>query len=220
MNRRALILGVSAVACLALVGGGFVYLKRADKPLDAKPRAPAERLVRMHSPVFGPVDAPVTIAEFFDPSCEACRAFYPYVKQILAEFPREVRLVLRYAPFHEGSDQAVMLLEAARSQGKYQEALEALLERQPEWATHGAPNLALAWEAAEKVGVDVEAARTRIANGTYTAQLRQDVDDLNALEVHRTPTFYVNGQLLENVGPQQLYELVVREVNATRSAVK
>ena len=54
----------------------------------------------MNSPVFGSANAPVTVVEFFDPSCEACRAFYPYVKQILAENPNDVRLVLRYVLFH------------------------------------------------------------------------------------------------------------------------
>lgn len=220
MNRRSAAIGACIVVALALAAGAFLYLKPRDEKAPTGSRAPAERLVRMHSPVFGPVDAPVTITEFFDPSCEACRAFYPYVKQILAEFPREVRLVLRYAPFHQGSDEAVMLLEAARSQGKYQQTLEALLERQPEWAVHGAPNLATAWEAAKGAGVDVEAARARATSGAFAAQLKQDVDDLNALEVHRTPTFYVNGKLLEKVGPQELYDMVASEVQATRGAPK
>jgi len=61
----------------------------------------------MHSPVFGPANAPVTIVEFFDPACETCRAFYPIVKDILAQYPSEVRLVIRYAPLHKGSDVVV-----------------------------------------------------------------------------------------------------------------
>ena len=40
----------------------------------------SERLVRMHSPVIGSREVPVTIVEFFDPVCETCRAFYPVVK--------------------------------------------------------------------------------------------------------------------------------------------
>ena len=63
--------------------------------------------------MFGPSEAPVTIVEFFDPSCEACRAFYPFVKNILTQYPDDVRLVLRYAAFHGGSDQAIGTLEAA-----------------------------------------------------------------------------------------------------------
>lgn len=40
-------------------------------------------LMRSHSPILGQADAPVTIVEFFDPACEACRAFYPLTKRIL-----------------------------------------------------------------------------------------------------------------------------------------
>ena len=82
------------------------------------------RWFRPHSPVFGNPAAKVTIVEFFDPSCETCRAFYPIVKGIVTSSFGQVRLVVRYAPLHKGSDTAVKILEAARQQGKYWEAVE------------------------------------------------------------------------------------------------
>ena len=219
MNRRILISGGLA-AIAAAAGVTYFYLQARRSSTSAAPaaRVSPERLVRAHAPVFGPANAPVTMVEFFDPSCEACRAFYPFVKQILSEHPKDVRLVLRYAPFHQGSDEAVMILEAARTQGKYEATLEALLQRQPEWAIHGAPNLPLAWLIAKEAGLDIQAARAQIAAGAFAALLKQDTEDLNALEVHRTPTFYVNGVLLESVGPKQLYELVRQQMEQGGSA--
>src|SRR5690349_14617252 len=81
---------------------------------DAEPLSPelAARLVRAHSPVMGPANAPVTVVEFLDPACEACRAFAPVVKQILFLHPEDVRVVVRYAAFHQGSDEAIRLLDA------------------------------------------------------------------------------------------------------------
>ena len=35
------------------------------------------RLVRPHSPVFGPANAPVTVVEVLDPACEACARSRP-----------------------------------------------------------------------------------------------------------------------------------------------
>ena len=84
-------------------------------------------LIRAHSPVIGRADAPVAIVEFLDPSCEACRAFYPLVKQILDAFPGQTKLVIRFAPLHDGSDEAVGILEAARIQDIYLPVLEKLL---------------------------------------------------------------------------------------------
>ena len=58
---------------------------------------------------------PQRTVEFLDPACETCRAFYPIVKDILKQYPNDVRLVIRYAPFHAGSDQVVKLLEAGKT---------------------------------------------------------------------------------------------------------
>ncbi|MCG7605741.1 thioredoxin domain-containing protein, partial [Halomonas sp. MM17-34] len=77
-----------------------------------------DSLVRSHSPILGREDAPVTIVEFFDPACEACRAFYPLTKSILETYPEKVRLIVRYTPFHgDVSDKAIRVLEVARRQG-------------------------------------------------------------------------------------------------------
>ena len=174
------------------------------------------RLVRFHSPVFGPSNAPVTIVEFFDPACETCRAFYPIVKALMAQYPNDVRLVLRYAPLHQGSDRVVKLLEAAKSQGKYQTVLEAVLAAQPSWADHGQPNIETAFKVAEQAGLDLAKARLDIEKPGMQALLQQDIDDLTALQVTKTPTFFVNGRSLSSFGPEQLAGLVAEEVAKTK----
>jgi protein-disulfide isomerase len=172
-----------------------------------------DRLVRFHSPTFGPASAPVTIVEFFDPACETCRAFYPMVKNLMKQYPNDVRLVLRYAPFHQGSYQVVKLLEAAKRQDKYVQVLEAILESQPAWADHGKPNIELAFKVAEQqAGLDLAKAKADMANGAIEAALQQDIQDLTALEVTKTPTFLVNGRGLPSFGLNQLTALVAEEV--------
>ena len=135
MNRRTLILGASALGVAAFAGGAFVLKQRRDAEAEAVAAAtPTEDqalLVRDYSPSFGPADAPFTLVEFFDPSCEACRAYHPVVQEIRRQFPTQVRVVLRYTVFHEGSDEAVRILEAARMQDKFEPVLDALLEQQP-----------------------------------------------------------------------------------------
>lgn len=216
MNRRLVVLATAAVAVLVLAIGAILYPQFAGNPraATAEPVAPSN-LVRFNSPVIGPQNAPVTIVEWFDPSCEACRAFYPIVKQIMDRDPDRVRLVLRYAPLHEGSDQAVRILEAARKQNLFLPVLEALLAAQPSWAAHGAPNLDLAWQAAAGAGLDLSRARTDAQGEDVTATLRQEMTDLEALGIAQTPTFYVNGQELVDFGPQQLADLVAAEVEKT-----
>jgi protein-disulfide isomerase len=173
-------------------------------------------LVRAHSPSVGPVAAKVTIVEFFDPACEACRAFYPIVKQTMAQYPGDVRLVLRYAPLHPGSDEAVRILETARLQNIFIPVLEALFVRQPEWAAHGSMDLDRAWTIAGEAGLDLTRARQARMASKITAALNQDIQDLATVGVSQTPTFFVNGKPLQDFGVQQFQDLVRGEVAVTR----
>ena len=208
MNRRNVVIGTVVVA-LAAFAGAAVYYPSANVPAEPQEES---NLVRAHSPVIGPANAPVTIVEFLDPSCEACRAFYPIVKQIMEAFPEKTRLVIRYAPLHEGSDEAVGILEAARVQGKFEPVLEKLFFEQPKWAVHGAPDIEAAWRIAGEAGLDVEKARGDAKAPAVVAVLNQDIADMKAINLQGTPTFFVNGKPLTEFGPQQLYDLVAAEV--------
>lgn len=213
MNTKKIAVGGILILVVAAFSLGVnLYRKQTQNAQDQTVRAEQTRLVRMHSPVLGPQAAPVTIVEFFDPACETCRAFYPIVKSLMAKYPDDVRLVIRYAPFHKGSDQVVKLLEAAKRQGKYQPVLEAVLQAQPTWADHGRPNPDLTFDIAKAAGLDIEQARADMARPEIQALLAQDVEDLTALQVSRTPTFFVNGRSLPSFGPDQLATLLAEEV--------
>jgi protein-disulfide isomerase len=213
MNAKKLtVLGLAALAALFFYLGMNAYQQRTQKTQDAEVRAEPSRLVRMHSPVLGPQTAPVTIVEFFDPACETCRAFYPLVKDLMAQYPQDVKLVIRYAPFHAGSDRVVKLLEAAKRQGKYETVLAAVLAAQPAWADHARPDIDKAFLAAEMAGLDLGKARQDMEDPGMQALLQQDVEDLTALKVTKTPTFFVNGRSLPSFGPDQLTALVAQEV--------
>ena len=212
MTRRSIVLLVGVLAMAAFTAG-YVYVQFAPTHQSAAVSDVGSALVRAHAPVIGRPDAPVTIVEFFDPSCETCRAFYPVLKQILAAHPEDVRLVIRYAPFHEGSEEAVRILETARMQGKFEPVLEALMATQPVWARHDGPQLDKAWSAAGEAGLDVKQARQAMNAPEITAVLRQDRVDLKAAGVERTPTFFVNGKPLVKFGAQQLYDLVRSQRN-------
>jgi len=170
---------------------------------------------RDYSPSIGPKDAAVTIVEFFDPACEACRAFYPYVKEIMKRHPEDVRLVIRYAAFHDGSETVVRILEAARQQEVYLQVLESLLLHQEEWASHHKPNIDRAWELAEQAGLDLNKTREILNTAAVDALVAQEDADVRAFKVSKTPTFYVNGLALEKHGPDHLYQLVLDQLKST-----
>lgn len=213
MNKKK----ISVIVLLAFVVAAFIfgmkaYQRNNQNEQEQKATQQSDRLVRMHSPTLGPQNAPVTIVEFFDPACETCRAFYPLVKQLMAQHPEDVRLVIRYAAFHQGSDQIIKLLEASKVQNKYWPVLENVLAAQPLWADHGSPNIALAYKAAEQGGLDLKRALADAEAPSIDAVLRQDTEDLTALGVTKTPTFFVNGRPLPSFGEDQLKRLVAEEM--------
>lgn len=210
MSRSKIVVFASVLAVFAFGLAGYMWQKNQINSVEVV--ANSGTLERPYSPVLGPADAKVTIVEFFDPACEACRAFYPFVKKIMAEYPQDIRLVLRYTTFHEGSDEVVRILEAARKQGLFKPVLEEVLKRQPEWAVHGQPDINKAWAAAEFAGLDIEKAEKDAQAITVTSLLKQEAADVKMMNVEKTPTFFVNGKVLPSFGAQQLYDLVIAEV--------
>lgn len=217
MNRRFGVILTGLLAIGAFTTGAAIYGNTfVEEPAAKAATVQADVFVRAHSPIIGPKTAPVTIVEFFDPSCEACRAFYPAVKQILAAYPSDARLVLRYLPLHQGSAEAIGILEAARAQGVLEPVMSALLDAQPAW--HDG-NMAGAWAAAEKAGLNVDKAKA-MPMADARAIMEADMADANSLAVKGTPSFFVNGKPLAEFGPEQLYEQVRAEVEARRRTKK
>ena len=214
--KRNSILVVVVLAVLALfAGGAFFYQNKQGQERTEVAAKSSASLVQFHSPSTGASDAKVTIVEFLDRSCEACRAFYPYVKSILAENPGKVRLVVRYAAFHQDSDAAVKILEAARVQGLFWQTLEAAFDSQPVWADHGNPQIDRLWEFLPRAGLDIKKAKIDMENPRIMAILQQDMADIQTLQVKKTPTFFVNGKPLLVSDPQALRALVQQEVKAS-----
>ncbi|WP_377513323.1 DsbA family protein [Octadecabacter sp. R77987] len=216
MKNKSIVLSVLAV-CLAIFAVAVWYQSRPAPVAQVEQVQPeiAEALMRSYSPIMGPEDAPVTIVEFFDPACEACRAFYPVIKEIMAEHDGQVRVVLRYTPFHgAASEEAIRVMEAARMQGVYIPVKEALLEFQQRWASHGEPAPGLILGIAEQAGLDVVAAQNQMRAPQTVAILNQDRADVETMGIHGTPTFFVNGIPLDPFGADELRALVAAEVAA------
>lgn len=206
MNRRAIVLGAAALGLAAFAGGSWVIRDRRAREAAAAEAARAasvpdlaSRLAPLSAPVLGPPDAPVTLVEFFDPSCEACRAFHPVLKQLRDQYPEQLRIVMRYTVFHQGSDEAVAILEAARRQNLFEPVLNALLDSQPSWALHDGPRMDIAWAAAAAVGLDISNREFELRSPGTVAILRQDAEDVQAFGVRATPTFFLNGRELREI---------------------
>ena len=216
MSNKTLFLGSVAALLVAFTTVTVTYKRNKARQLAQMAENNSAPLVRPHSPTLGKPDAPVVIVEFLDPACETCWAFYPLVKDLLATNPDRIRLVLRYAPFHDGSDKVVAMLEAARKQGKFWPALEAVMAAQAEWAPHHTAQADLVWDHLGGLGLDLKKMRADMRSPEIKALTALDMEDIRALNVTKTPAFFVNGKPLTNFGYGPLKKLVEDELKEQR----
>jgi protein-disulfide isomerase len=208
LKQKTIFVGAATFLLAAFVIGALMYNTQKTEQTTRTVTQNQAVLVRFHSPMLGSAQAKVHIVEFLDPACETCAAFYPFVKRMMAANPDKIRLSVRYAPFHQGSDQVVAALEAARKQGKYWEALEALLSSQGQWAPHHTAQVELAWQPLARAGVNVEQAKSDMRAPEIARLIAQDIDDARTLNVTKTPEYFVNGRPMPSFGYEQLQKLM------------
>lgn len=211
---------ITAIVLLVAVFAGAAQLYSSQQAQQAAERAAQSResLVRFNAPSIGNPAARVHIVEFLDPACGTCAAFYPLVKKMMAANPADIRLTVRYAPFHQGSDEVVKVLEASRKQGKYWQALEALFASQPAWVLNHQAHVDLVWPHLVRAGLDIERLRSDMQSPEIARLIAQDVQDARTLNVTKTPEYFVNARPLPSFGYEQLRTLVGDELVATSKA--
>ncbi|WP_420473569.1 DsbA family protein [Noviherbaspirillum sp. ST9] len=210
MKQKQLFIGAAVLLIAAFAAGAFLFKGRQAEQAAQTAARNSEALVRFHSQTTGNADAPVHIVEFLDPACETCRDFYPMVKDLMAAHPGKIKLTVRYAPFHNGSDVVVAMIEAARKQGKFWPALEGLLDAQPYWVKNHAAQPEVAWKVLDSLGLglDMQRANTDMQSPEVTRIIQQDLADAQTLNVTKTPEYFVNGKPLPSFGYDQLKKLV------------
>lgn len=204
-NKSALLIATSVLVLVGLfIVARHFYQEHESERIAILNQESLKIFVPDHAIRKGSTDAKVYVVEFFDPECESCREFYPYLQSIMKDYEGKIQLVMRYAPFHGNSIFAIKILEAARLQGKYWEALELLYQHQPEWGNHHNPRPELLWNYLPELNLDIEKLKADMENPAIQKIIEQDQKDAQSLNVTGTPEFFVNGKALAQFGPDFL----------------
>ncbi|MGW4632863.1 DsbA family protein [Nocardia sp. NPDC004415] len=144
----------------------------------------------------GPADARVTLVEFLDFECEACRAAFPVMEQLRAEYGDRVGFVVRYFPIpsHFNSTRAARAAEAAAGQGRFEQMYQRLFETQASWGEKRVPADEVFRGFATDLGLDLAAYDLAYNDPVTVARVRADFDEGVALGVQGTPSFFLNGK--------------------------
>ncbi len=151
--------------------------------------------------------AQVTVVEFSDFQCPACKSAQPLVTQLMAEYGENVRFIYRHYPLvsiHPNAQAAAVFAEAAADQGKFWEVHDLLFEKQSEWSgsTNGAELLQTFLSYAQALELDTAKLEERMNEPSILEVIQRDVSDGNTAGISGTPTFYVNG--VQTSAPQLL----------------
>ena len=161
------------------------------------------------SPTKGPDGAPITIVEFSDYQCPFCARAEPLLKQALAVYPTQARLVYKHFPLtsiHPHALPAARAAAAAQRQGKFWEMHDKLFANQQALAPEQIR------EYARQIGLDMARFDADLQSDDVKALLQDDLQLARRAGVRGTPTIFVNGQLLQTPsldGFKQLIEPIL-----------
>lgn len=211
-NKKILVVFTAFFLVLLFFIGSNFYKSYEREKLGFLAQENASLFIRDYSPTIGADDAKVFLVEFLDPACETCRTFYPFVKKLLSDNPGKIKLIVRYAPFHQGSPDVVRILEAARLQGKYWETLKFLFDYQSKWVRHHKAQVDQVWEILPELKLDIERLKKDMNTPNVIKIVEQDIRDAETLGVRKTPGFFINGNPLKRFGYEQLRNAIEDEL--------
>lgn len=144
--------------------------------------------------VKGAEDAPVTITLFDDFQCPYCARLVPTLDQVVAAYPKQVRVVFKHFPLnmHKFAKAAAIAGLAARNQGKFWPLHDKL------FANYNKLNDALIRELAESVGLDMVRFDKDMADPALQLEVAADMQLGTQAGVRGTPAVYINGKLLKD----------------------
>jgi protein-disulfide isomerase len=161
----------------------------------------------------GPDDAPVTIVQFSDFECSACRVWNQVVfTELQAEFQNALMIVHRHwpLPFHQHAYPAALASECAADQGRFAEYHDALYRHQAQLGQ-------VRYEAiAAEVAVPDSAAFAACI-GTAERHPRVEADKAMAVSLkgRGTPLLVINGTVYPaGLSMDSLRGVIAREVSA------
>lgn len=156
----------------------------------------------------GPADAPVTLVVFDDYQCPYCARLEKFVEQILSQFPKEVKYVIKFYPLpsHPYAQSAAMAALAAGRQGKFWEFHSRLLENYNQMSEEKIDQIA------KELGLDMATFTKDRERPESRALIQADIENGKAVGVSGTPSVFLNGKRVANRNLGRLPELIVREL--------
>lgn len=174
-----------------------------------KPRRPSFPLEVGNAPFAGGKDAKVTIIEFSDFQCPFCAKGADILNQLKKKYGKSIKVAFKNfpLPFHNHAEKAAVAGLCANEQSAdlFWKMHDTMFAHQDALDPVGLKGLA------KKAGLKVDQFEKCLADNKYLAQVQADMEEGRKIKVKSTPTFFVNGQLINGAQPIDVFTELVDE---------
>jgi protein-disulfide isomerase len=176
--------------------------QNADKPA-------ADEIERYAIPVAGPARGAakptVNIVEFADFQCPFSQRATATMRQLLEDYPKDVRLTFRNLPlpFHANAALAAQAAMAADAQGKFWQMHDKLFANQQHLTREDLDAYA------PDIGLDLEQFKAALDKQTYKKAVDEDAALAAKWGAVGTPAFFVNGRPIQGAQPLDKFKKLV-----------
>lgn len=196
MKNIPLLLGTIIGSIALIFGVGFLFSQTPQTTTTAVDRTVLES--DLAHTKGASESAKVTVVEFSDFQCPACRAAEPLVAQLAKEFAADVTFAFRHFPLeniHQNARAAAIAAEAAARQDAFWPYHDVLFDKQDEWSeiSDKAELQKQFTSYAEALQLKTDQFTTDLASPEIETQVTADALLATQLKVNATPTFFVNG---------------------------
>jgi protein-disulfide isomerase len=158
-------------------------------------------------PYIGATSPQVVVVEFVDFKCPNCKAAHPILQQVIKKYGSKVKLIVRNFPaetLHPGATRLAELGVCAKEQGRFWQYHNYIYEHQE--SIPGVVDNEVLNDIAVKNGFDIKKLQACLVNPQTLVTVNKDYADGFTSGVAGTPTFFINGEKVEGVIPQDVWE--------------
>ena len=171
---------------------------------------PLKPVVEEGRVVFGPKDAKITIVEYSDFECPYCTRGYQTVKEVLKNYPKDVRVVFKHLPleFHPKALPAAKYFEALAKQGddKAEKFHDAVFQNQDKLKKDGETYLK---SVAKSIGADMKKLDKDLNDPSVMTRINADTEEAKKFQISGTPGFVINGVSLRGAYPYEEFKSII-----------
>lgn len=203
-RMKAIILTIGSIIFIAC----FVFLIVLIKQDQNKP-------VVLSSDGWVRGSGTVTLTEFGDFQCPACKAYEPIVRNLSKDFKGKMKLQFKHFPLisvHPNALLAARAAEAAGVQNKFWEMHDMLYDTQETWSSLTNTEATNKFESfAKELGLDAAKFKKDLASVALQEKIGNMQNEGVEIGVNATPTFFLNNKKLETPTDYEAFKKVIQE---------